>query len=124
MPSEKNDVSEADVKLVAYCGLYCGSCRRYAGNQGRCAGCAENHKATWCKPRSCCIQNGHATCADCQEHTDPMDCGKLNNLLSRLFGVLFNSDRRANIEYLRANGTAAFAAEMAARGEPTFKRRG
>ena len=37
----------ADPKLVAYCGLYCGACGAYL--RGRCPGCIENYKATWCK---------------------------------------------------------------------------
>ena len=45
--------------LVASCGLYCGACRAHLA--GKCAGCRENAKATWCKIRSCCAEKQVAT---------------------------------------------------------------
>ena len=110
-----------DKSLVSKCGLYCGSCKRYL--KGKCVGCADNHKAIWCKPRTCCIENRIPTCAQCREYDDPMECKKLNNFLSRFFGVIFNSNRRANIEYIQKKGVGKYAKKMAKRGEPTFKRK-
>ena len=40
-----------DKKLIAKCGLYCGACNSYI--TGKCPGCNENVKATWCKIRNC-----------------------------------------------------------------------
>lgn len=109
----------ADPELVAYCGLYCGACPRYL--KDRCPGCHENHKATWCKIRSCCIEHGYASCADCEEFTDPHDCRKFHNLLSRAFGLVFRSDRRACVYQIRARGLAGHAAAMTELGRPAIR---
>ena len=102
----------ADKKLVAYCGLYCGACRRYLA--GGCPGCRENAKATWCAVRSCCTDHGFSSCADCAECTDPTTCKKFNNFVSRVFGFVFRSNRAKCIECIRKNGIEAFADDMAA----------
>jgi len=111
----------ADGDLVAHCGLYCGACRRYL--KGRCPGCHENAKATWCKVRSCCQEHGWTSCADCEEHADPNDCGLFNNVFARLFGLVFNSDRRACILRIKEVGVAPFAEEMAQKGKQSLPRR-
>ena len=80
-----------DKGLVAYCGIYCGSCKKYISN--KCLGCSKNEKASWCKIRSCCIENKYSSCADCKEFNTPDECKKFNNLMAKLFSVLFNSNR-------------------------------
>ncbi len=102
----------ANPDLIAYCGLYCGACKAYLA--GRCPGCRENTKAGWCKVRSCCIGAGRSTCAACPTHADPRTCGHYHNIVSRLFGLVFRSNRAGCIDRLRTVGAAAFAAEMAA----------
>jgi hypothetical protein len=109
-----------DKDLVAFCGLYCGACKAYLGE--KCAGCRESAKRSWCKVRACCLERGFASCADCGEFPDPARCGKFNNFMSKLFGLLFRSDRRACILRLREMGREAFAAEMAAAGLQSIKR--
>lgn len=101
----------ADTKLVAYCGLYCCSCRSFLKES--CPGCADNKKATWCKTRTCNIEHGYASCADCKEYPNAMDCKKYNNFMSKLFGVIFKSDRNACINMIRSNGSENFAIYMA-----------
>jgi hypothetical protein len=108
-----------DQTLVAYCGLYCGACPRYT--KGRCPGCHDNHKATWCRIRSCNIERGYASCADCTDCTDPHDCGKFHNLLSRLMGVVFQSDRRACVLQIRERGLEGHAQAMAELGRPAIR---
>jgi hypothetical protein len=101
----------ADEKLVAKCGLYCGACRRYL--KGKCPGCGGNDKASWCKVRSCNLEHGYTTCAECT--LKPIDdCREYNNFIAKLFGVIFRSNRKACIERIRAVGPAAFAEEMTA----------
>ena len=56
----KEIVSSPD--LVAYCGLYCGACKRY--RMEKCPGCRENEKAAWCKVRACCRGNHYSSCAE------------------------------------------------------------
>jgi hypothetical protein len=101
----------ADPNLVAYCGLYCGACGSF--RRERCPGCHENQKATWCKVRSCCIENQYASCADCRIVADPRDCKKFNNFISKLFGLIFSSDRRACILQIRQRGLDGHARCMA-----------
>jgi hypothetical protein len=106
--------------LVARCGLYCGACKAYL--KGKCAGCEQNEKATWCKVRSCCSEKGIATCADCTEFADPNDCRKFNNIVSRIFGLIFKSDRAACIEQVRRLGVKGHAAAMAEAKVQTIRR--
>jgi len=101
----------ADKSLVAYCGLYCGACKKYLA--GSCPGCRENNKASWCKIRSCNIEHGYASCADCKEFTNPMECKKFNNFISRIFALIFKSDRAACIAKIKATGYEQYAAFMA-----------
>lgn len=110
----------SDPSLVAYCGLYCGACKRYL--KDKCPGCRENQKATWCKLRSCCMENGYASCADCKEFEDPMACRKFNNFMSKLFGFIFRSDRNACIRKIREVGVQGYADEMSRLGLPSLKR--
>lgn len=103
-----------DPKLVAYCGLYCGACGVY--RRGRCPGCRENAKAVWCKVRTCGIANGYHSCVDCTAHPNPKECRTFNNIVSRLFELVFRSNRSAGIARIRQVGTEGYAREMAAAG--------
>lgn len=108
-----------DSSLVAYCGLYCGACPRLL--KGRCPGCHENHKATWCKIRTCCVEHGYASCAECGEHPDPRTCGMFHNLFSRVIGVLLRSDRAACIAQIQREGLEGHAQAMAQLGRPSLR---
>lgn len=99
-----------DKNLVAYCGLYCGACGSYL--KGKCPGCKENAKATWCKTRTCCIENSYLSCADCNK-TNIMECKKFNNFFSRFIGFILRSDRPACIRAIKRMGYEQFASEMA-----------
>ncbi len=114
----KGIVINAD--LVARCGLYCGACKAYL--QAKCPGCRENAKATWCKVRACCIEKNIETCAACDECSDPRTCGKFNNVISRLFGLVFRSDRAACIDQIRRVGVEGHARNMAESGRHSIKR--
>lgn len=100
-----------DENLVSFCGLYCGACRRYL--EEKCKGCRENLKAAWCQVRSCCLKNQFGSCADCRDFTEVNDCRKFNNFISKLFGFLFRSDRRAGIQLIKKAGKKQFAEKMA-----------
>ena len=110
----------ADKNLIAYCGLYCGSCGSYM--KGKCPGCKENVKATWCKTRQCCMENKLQSCADCTT-IELMDCRKYNNFISKAFGYIFNSDRAACIAKIKEIGYDGFAIEMASNKRQTIKRK-
>jgi hypothetical protein len=99
-----------DVTLIAKCGLYCAGCGRY--QKGKCPGCTKNSKATWCSVRSCCTSGGYESCADCKEFPNVMECKKYNNAMSKLFGLVFRSDRQACINLIKARGYEDFAVYM------------
>ncbi len=109
-----------DKNLIAYCGLYCGACHSYLN--GKCAGCKENFKATWCKVRQCCIENNYLSCADCQM-MELNDCKKYNNMISKIFGLIFRSDRAACVQRIKEIGYEDFALEMATNKQQTIKRK-
>ena len=110
----------SDKNLTAYCGLYCGACPRYL--KGRCAGCRENEKLSWCKIRDCNMQHSYSSCADCSLVAFE-DCSLNHNLISKFFAFVFGSDRDACIARIKAVGADAFADEMAALGRHTVKRK-
>ncbi|MFW3145212.1 MAG: DUF3795 domain-containing protein [Thermoplasmatota archaeon] len=107
--------------LVAYCGLYCGECGKF--KKGRCQGCAGNEKASWCKIRSCCIDHGYHTCADCREFSDPYECKQLNNLMAKAFSLIFGSDRGSALEMIKKNGRQSYAEEMVNIGRMTPRKK-
>ena len=110
----------ADKSLIAFCGLYCGACGRYL--KGSCQGCAKNEKASWCKLRACCIEHSYKSCADCKEFAQVMDCKKFNNFISKIFGLIFRSDRKACIDLVKKSGYDAYAQEMARTKRQSIKR--
>ncbi|HEX2937165.1 MAG TPA: DUF3795 domain-containing protein [Bacteroidales bacterium] len=94
-------------ETISFCGLYCAGCRSYI--KGKCPGCEGNTKATWCKIRTCCMDKGIKSCADCIEYSKPMDCKKFNNFVSRMFALVFRSDRAASIEMIKKIGYDGYA---------------
>ena len=111
----------ADPDKVACCGLYCGACKSYL--TGKCGGCRAKVDASWCQVRSCCQAKGIATCASCDEYSDPRDCGKFDNMMSRLFGLLFRSNRGACIDQIKQIGLDGHAQAMAAAKKPSLPRK-
>lgn len=114
----KEIVSNPD--LVARCGLYCGACRSFLS--GRCPGCRENSRATWCKIRTCCAEQNLKTCADCAQFPDPNRCSKFNNWIAKVFSLVFRSDRAACIQQIRSCGIEGHAENMSRTRRQTIKR--
>ena len=112
--------SKNTTKLIAACGLYCANCRSY--KKGKCPGCLDNVKASWCAVRTCCIENKYATCAECTSFTEPTDCKKFKNPIASVIGFLFNTDRAAGIRCVREKGAAALATELGESGRMGLKR--
>lgn len=110
----------ANPELVAYCGLYCGACKRYL--KGKCPGCHDNVKASWCGIRKCCIELGYMSCADCADFADPSDCKEFNNFISKIFGLIFRSDRSACISQIKDLGLKGHADNMAANKRHTIRK--
>lgn len=110
----------ANSKLIAYCGLYCGACPKFL--KGKCNGCAANDKAKWCKVRTCNIEQRYKSCADCKM-IDFNECKKLDNFISRVFALVFNSDRMACIDKIKDIGYEKYAEEMAQSRKPSIPRK-
>ncbi len=111
---------ESNQGLVAACGLYCGACGAFL--KGKCRGCRENAKAAWCKVRSCCLGKNIRSCADCGEFNDPKACKKFNNIISKIFGLVFGSDRPACIALIREKGYGGYSSYMAGKKQHSLKR--
>jgi len=109
-----------DPNLVAYCGIYCGACKRYL--KGGCPGCHETEKMSWCKIRACCIENNYSSCAVCKEFENPNNCKKYNNFFSKIFAIVFNSDRSKCITQIKEIGMEEHAKAMVELGRPSMKR--
>jgi hypothetical protein len=116
---EKKEII-ADPKLIAYCGLYCGACNKYL--VGKCPGCALNEKASWCKVRTCNIENKYKSCSDCTI-CKVEECKKMNNFMAKIFALIFKSDRVACVNYIKKEGYDAFAQKMTDNKMMTFKRK-
>ncbi len=99
-----------NVSLIARCGLYCGACGKYLN--GKCPGCIENEKATWCQIRSCTTEHGWATCAQCTEFANPKDCKKYNNFISKMVSFVLRSDRSKCIAMIKEKGPEGYASFM------------
>jgi len=110
----------ADKNLIAYCGLYCGACKKYL--KGRCSGCHQNEGATWCKVRNCCIENSYLSCADCKEFSNQSKCKMFNNFISKVFALIFRSDRQACIDLIKEKGYEHYAQKMISTEEMVIKR--
>jgi len=109
-----------DKDLIAYCGLYCAACKKYLS--GKCPGCHENVKAGWCKVRTCCIENSYSSCADCRIVGDLKDCKKLNNFMSKMFAIVFRSNRFACLALIKEKDYDEYAREMAEKKIMSIKR--
>lgn len=109
-----------DPQNVSFCGLFCGSCRRF--RKGACPGCVHNTKASWCKVRTCCLDKGYQSCADCTDFTDLRACKTLENPVANLFGWIFRSDRQASLRLIRTKGYQLYADRMAELGRMALRR--
>ena len=92
---------------LAYCGLVCSRCGAFT--RGKCKGCqSPKPMHSQCLVRKCAAGKALAYCADCTDFPDLRDCKKLNNLVSKLFGFVFRSDRIANLQTIRKTGLDEF----------------
>lgn len=108
-----------DEKLVAACGLYCGACHKFL--TGKCPGCKENEKASWCKIRTCCREQGYLSCADCRL-VKLEECRKFNHFIGKILELIFRSDRSACVRRISECGYSVYAGEMSAKRKQTIKK--
>lgn len=112
--------NEANIELIAFCGLYCGECRSY--KKGSCKGCKENTKATWCKIRKCNIEKNTSNCSECTDFNNLNECKLLNNFIGKVFGFIFKTDRVGSLEYIKKAGAIRYAEEMTANHTMSLKK--
>jgi hypothetical protein len=97
---------------VAVCGLFCGNCGNF--KRGKCKGCAEQAWFKRCRVRPCAFERGFATCAECEEMES---CKTLDNFISKIFGLIFRSDKMASLRMIRDEGMEKFIAFKTEQGK-------
>jgi len=107
-----------DTQLIAYCGLYCGSCKKFLS--GKCPSCQQLTLPHWCKIRKCCIGNRLENCADCKVEILNA-CKIFNNPISKVFKFIFGSDRQKSILLIREKGAVYYAGHMAETRQQSLK---
>ncbi len=92
---------------LAYCGLVCSGCGAFT--RDKCKGChSPKPMHSRCLVKKCASEKGFVSCADCAVFPDLKDCKKLNNFVSKLFGLVFRSDRIGNLRKIRDTGLDEF----------------
>ncbi|MFA5293130.1 MAG: DUF3795 domain-containing protein [Phycisphaerae bacterium] len=96
--------------IIAYCGLVCSECGAF--KKQKCQGChSEKPMNRGCKIKKCAMSKNIVTCAACDEFDDLKQCKKLNNFISKIFKLIFKSDRMGNLELIRCKGLEEFKSQ-------------
>jgi len=96
--------------IIAHCGLVCSKCGTFI--KGKCKGChSEKPMFKNCPIKKCNVESNLATCADCKDFQDLKKCKKLNNLISKIFGLIFRSNRIGKLVRIREIGLEKFKEE-------------
>jgi hypothetical protein len=96
--------------LIAACGLYCGACGSYL--KGKCPGCKGNQKASWCQVRNCCFEKSIDNCSQCDNFSNPVECKKYDQFISRTIGFVTGTSRSLCIEAIKQKGAEGFVEFM------------
>ena len=104
-------MSENDKEImVAYCGLICSECGMF--KKGKCPGCYGDRPINRnCKIEKCNVDNDYQTCAECKKFPELQNCRKLNNVISKVMGLIFRTNRNANLYSIRDAGLEKFKSE-------------
>jgi hypothetical protein len=98
--------------IIAHCGIVCSKCGAFT--KGKCKGChGEKPMFKNCPIKKCNLGNNLATCADCQEFQDLKECKKLNSFISKIFGLIFRTNRIGNLVHIREIGLETYKEEQA-----------
>ena len=93
-----------DSKLIAPCGINCGTCMAYLRDKNRCEGCivdSQNHKAK-CKIRNCEERKGNG-CIDCKS----FPCLRIKKIDKR-YTEKYNLSLIKNLEMIKEIGIKKF----------------
>lgn len=107
--------------VIGYCGLFCGNCKRF--KNGKCIGCLESEKLSWCKIRTCCQGKELAHCARCEEFPDPRKCSVYHSMISRVIEFFSGTDRSVCIACIRDQGEDAFRSMMREKGTMSLSKK-
>ena len=67
-----------------------------------------------CKVKPCAQERNLSSCAECKDFANLADCKKLNNWISKIFGLIFRKDRIGNLGRIREIGIDKFKEEKQA----------
>jgi hypothetical protein len=67
-----------------------------------------------CKVKPCAQARNCTTWAECKDFANLAECKKLNNWISKIFGLIFRSDRIGNLSRIREVGLDKFKEEKLA----------
>jgi hypothetical protein len=67
------------------------------------------------------MANDYTSCADCREFSDPKQCGKFHNFISRIIGFFLRSDRSACIRQIKEKGLQGHADIMTKEQKQTIR---
>jgi hypothetical protein len=103
---------------IAACGLFCTNCSKF--QRGRCQGCQTAPAFSRCSARACCAEKNITGCWECRDFAAPADyrtCPHLNNLIAKVFALIFRSDRPGSLALLRDHGREKFLEAKRASGK-------
>lgn len=96
------------IREIGCCGAYCGTCRTHV--EGQCAGCKRGYengerdiRKARCAIKRCCMEKGHATCADCADYEACPTVGAFHNKNGYKYGKY-----KQAVAYIRAYGYDRF----------------
>ena len=97
--------------VLACCGLVCSDCGAYL--KGKCDGChCDKPMNRGCKVKPCVQERNYTCCAECGDFANLKDCKKLNNFISKIFALIFRSDRIGNLNRIRESGIDEFKGNL------------
>ncbi|MFC2069618.1 hypothetical protein ACFLTB_00370 [Chloroflexota bacterium] len=68
------------------------------------------------------MKNECLSCADCKEFDNPKDCKNFSGILTKLFSLVFRSDRPASIQQIKELGIQGYADKMTELKQQSIKR--
>lgn len=96
--------------ILGRCGLVCSQCGAFI--KGKCLGCLSGKQAfKSCGVKKCVEEKNLPTCAACADYQDLKKCGKLNNFIAKVIGLMSGSNRIGNLNRLREVGPQKFEEE-------------
>jgi hypothetical protein len=68
------------------------------------------------------MEHEYSSCADCKDFTNPRECTKYNNIVSKIVGFVLRSDRAACVMQIKQTGIQGHADIMTSQKKQTIKK--